>query len=66
MRAKHTKTVKSVLHLTDVEIENGTMLNWGSFHELYRLIQNTEHETNQRKFLQARDLLALNESKQSL
>lgn len=62
----HTKTEKSVLHLTDAEIENGTMLKWCSFDELYNLIKNIEHETNQRKFLQARDLLALNEYKQSL
>ena len=57
----HTKTKQTVLHLTDSEIENGTIVKWCSFDELYSLIKDIEHETNQRKFLQARDLLALNE-----
>ena len=62
----HTRTKQTVLHLTDAEIESGTILKWCSFDELYGLIQNIEHETNQRKFLQARDLLALNEYKRRL
>lgn len=62
----HTKTKQTVLHLTDSEIENGTILKWCSFDELYSLIKNIVHETNQRKFLQARDLLALNEYMQRL
>ena len=62
----HTKTDKNVLHLTDAEIENGTILEWCSFDEMYSLIKNIEHKTNQQKFLQARDLLALNEYKQRL
>lgn len=62
----HTKTKQTVLHLTDSEIENGTILKWCSFDELYSLIKDIVHETNQRKFLQARDLLALNEYMQRL
>ena len=62
----HTKTKQTVLHLTDAEIENGTILKWCSFDELFGLIKDIVHETNQRKFLQARDLLALNEYKKSL
>lgn len=62
----HTKTKQTVLHLTDSEIENGTIVKWCSFDELYSLIKDVVHETNQRKFLQARDLLALNEYKQRL
>lgn len=62
----HTKTRQTVLHLTDAEIENGTILKWCSLGELYSLIQDVVHETNQRKFLQARDLLALNEYKRRL
>lgn len=62
----HTKTEQTVLHLTDTEIENGTMLKWCSFDELYGLVKDIKHETNQRKFLQARDLLALDEYKRSL
>lgn len=62
----HTKTKQTVLHLTDSEIENGTILKWCSFDELYSLIKDVVHETSQRKFLQARDLLALNEYMQRL
>ncbi len=62
----HTKTKQAILHLTDAEIENGTTLKWCSFNELYSLIKDIEHETNQRKFLQARDLLALEEYQKKL
>lgn len=62
----HTKSKQTVLHLTDTEVENGTILKWCSFEELFSLIKDIVHETNQRKFLQARDLLALNEYKKSL
>ena len=62
----HTKTKQTVLHLTDAEIENGTIVKWCTFDALYRFIQEIAHEANQRKFLQARDLLALNEYKKRL
>lgn len=60
-----TKTIQSVLHLTDAEEENGTTLKWCSLDEMLHLIKDIEHETNQRKFLQARDLAALNEYKRN-
>lgn len=56
-----TKTKHGILHLTDTEQENGTILKWCSLDDLIHLIKDVEHETNQRKFLQARDLAALNE-----
>ena len=56
----HTKTNNYEIHLTDAEIKNGTILKWCSFEEMMHLIKDIEHETNQRKFLQARDLAALN------
>ena len=62
----HTATKQSILHLTDEEIANETMVKWCSFDELYKLIKDVDHETNQRKFLQARDLLALNAYKKRL
>lgn len=62
----HTKAEKTALHLTEAEIENETILKWCSFNELYSLINDITHETNQRKFLQARDILALNEYKKRL
>lgn len=58
-----TKTKQCILHLTDLEIENGTTLKWCSLDEMIHLIKDVEHDTNQRKFLQARDLTALNEYK---
>ena len=56
-----TKTKDSISNLTDAEIENGTILKWCTLEEMIHLIKDIEHETNQRKFLQARDLLAINE-----
>ncbi len=61
-----TNTIQNKLHLTEAEIENGTILKWCSLDEMIHLIKDIEHETNQRKFLQARDLLALNEYKNHL
>ena len=62
----HTKTKKYELHLTELEKENGTILKWCSLEELIHLIQDVEHETNQRKFLQARDMVALTEYRKLL
>lgn len=61
-----TKTKQNVLHLTDVEVENGTILKWCSLDEMLHLIGDIEHETKQRKFLQARDLSAIIEFKRNL
>ncbi len=49
--------------LTQPELDAGTVLKWCSFDELIHLIGDTEHNTNQRKFLQARDMAALEEYK---
>lgn len=57
----HTTTKKSDLHLTETEIENGTSVKWLSLEETIHRIRDVEHETTQRKFLQARDVAALME-----
>ena len=57
----HTKAQNASLHLTEEEIENGTTVLWLSLEETIHRIKDVEHETNQRKFLQARDLAALME-----
>lgn len=57
----HTKTKTSDTHMTEAEIENGTSVKWFSLEETLHRIRDAEHETTQRKFLQARDLAALTE-----
>lgn len=57
----YTKAKADGLHLTDAEIENGTTIQWLPLEETIHRIRDVEHETNQRKFLQARDLAALKE-----
>lgn len=47
--------------LTEAEISNGTELQWHTLEELVHLIGDPVHEVNQRKYLQARDMAALNE-----
>ena len=47
------------LHLTSNEEQNGTRPQWHTLDEVVHLIRDREHETNQRKYLQARDLAAL-------
>jgi len=59
----HTYTKPAMPHLTESEVENETLLKWCSFYEMYHLINDIKHTTNQRKFLQARDMLALDEYK---
>ena len=56
-----TKTKTGHTHLTDTEMENGTSVQWLSLEETMHRIRDVEHETTQRKFLQARDLAALTE-----
>lgn len=55
----HTKTTHATPQLTDKEIENGTTLYWVNLQEAFHLIHDRTHTTNQRKFLQARDIAAL-------
>ena len=59
----HTKTKNHELHLTEAEKDDGISLLWCSLEEVIHLIKDVEHETNQRKFLQARDVAALMEYK---
>jgi len=57
----HTKTKNHELHLTEAEKDDGISLLWCSLEEAIHLIKDVEHETNQRKFLQARDVAAMME-----
>jgi len=57
----HTNTRKNVLHLTTEETELGTILKWCTLNEVFHLIKDIDHESYQKRFLQARDLAALNE-----
>lgn len=49
------------IHLTEDELANQTVVQWHSLEEVIRLISEPVHTTNQRKFLQARDVAALKE-----
>lgn len=46
-------------HLTENEAKNKTTVMWLNAHEMYHHIAAPEHDTKQRKFLQARDIAAL-------
>ena len=56
----HTKSEISTPHFTEEEIALGTSLQWHLPEEALRLIKDTVHDTPQRKFLQTRDVAALN------
>ena len=47
------------LHLTPNEEQNGTRPQWHTLDEVVHLIRDREHDTSQRKYLQARDVAAL-------
>lgn len=47
--------------MTEKEIASGTQVQWHTFEELYRLISHVEHDNVQRKYIQARDVAALDE-----
>ncbi len=55
----HASISDGQLHLTDNEEQNGTRPQWHMLDEVVRLIRDREHDTNQRKYLQARDVAAL-------
>lgn len=57
----HTKNTQAELHLTDEEVTIGTTMKWCSIDEAWKLINNNSPDTYQKRFLQARDLAALNE-----
>ena len=46
--------------LTEDEQKNGTSVSWFTLDEAYHAIADIDHPTTQRKFLQSRDLAALN------
>ena len=48
-------------HMTDNELRNGTSVLWLNAQDMYQRIATPQHTTNQRKFLQARDVAALQE-----
>lgn len=62
----HTKTHEAIPYLTEEEVALGTTLKWCSIDEALQLIQKNEINTKQKRFLQARDLVALNEYIHSL
>ena len=45
--------------LTESEKRNGTKLQWHPCEDAYRLIASPQHTTTQRKYLQARDVMAM-------
>lgn len=47
--------------LTQAEIDEGTAVQWYSFEKMKNLISSAVHETDQRRFIQARDLAAIEE-----
>ena len=47
------------IHLTDAEIANKTTVQWHTLDAAVKLISEPNHETIQRKYLQARDMAAL-------
>ena len=55
----HTHTTDGVPNYTKGEMNLGTSLKWCTFEEMNRLVRNIKHETNQKRFLQARDIVAL-------
>ena len=54
-----TNAESGQLHLTTNEEQNGTHPQWHTLDDVVRLIRDREHDTNQRKYLQARDVTAL-------
>ena len=53
-------------HLTADEAKHGTTVNWYTLEEAYSHIASANHTTVQRKYLQARDVIALDEYKSQL
>ena len=54
-----THAESGAIHLTDAEIANRTSVQWHDFETVYDLIANPPQDTQQRKYLQARDKAAL-------
>lgn len=47
------------LHLTPSELESNTVVQWHTFASMLHLISSPNHTTEQRKYIQARDMAAL-------
>lgn len=56
----HTSEENATPHFTEEEISLGTILEWHTPENALHLIRDVTHDTPQKKFLQARDLAALN------
>lgn len=56
----HTSEENATPHFTEEEISLGTTLEWHTPENALHLIRDVTHDTPQKKFLQARDLAALN------
>lgn len=56
-----TEQEAASVHLTSDELANKTTVQWHTLSDMVHLISDPEHTTNQRKFLQARDVAALTE-----
>lgn len=56
----HTNSAAAKPQFTDEETALGTSVMWCTFDELLRFIQDIQHDTMQKKFIQARDVAALN------
>lgn len=54
-----TKTAGMSLHLTDVEIDNQTEVQWHRLEDAERLLATQECSTSQQKFIKSRDTVAL-------
>lgn len=56
------KTNSSFLNpsFTESEKQSGANVQWHAWEEAYRLIASAKHTTTQRKYLQARDVMAMN------
>lgn len=55
-----TRGMPVEMSLTQTERENGTCLQWHSLERMHKLIVESVYDTPQRKFMQARDVAALN------
>lgn len=61
----HTSTKNGKPHYTKGEMYLGTSIKWCTFEEAEHLIKDVIHDTEQKKFLQARDVAALREYRES-
>lgn len=58
-----SRSAPQAMNLTDAEEEDGTMVLWYPIEKVISMIRDFVPKTNQQKFLQARDMAALDEYK---